>query len=171
MASLWTRLRANWLALSVVLVVVAFWINAHYYPARRMATERFQDVAALMNNLTTASKKFGDAKSYPLWLGYLYKNPGDSTKALNDIKQRFFDPTCQFNPDWTKTTKERPIGATSAQEANEAYKAFTNCVATGEYVCMNQLDDMRVRLFGPNCTFLVQRDETNYTNNLGPVFS
>lgn len=166
MASVWKTLRANWLWLSVVFVVLAFAINAKYYPR-----EGFQDIAGLMANLKEASKKFGDGKSYGLWLGYLYRTPGTSTKALNDIKQRFFDPTCKFNPEWNKTLKDRPIGATSAQEANEAYMAFTNCVATGEYVCMNQLDDLRTRLFDGNCTFLVQRDETNYTTNLGPVFS
>lgn len=132
-----------------------------------------QGVAEMIRNLNAASGVLGDAKSYDLWVGYLYTHSDSSDKALNDMKRRFFDSSCQFRPDWATNLppgKQRPIGATSADLANAAYQTFFKCVANQSFGCLEALADARERFMQPGCAYgqpqQIDADEKQYT----PVF-
>lgn len=143
-----------------------------WFTSRREGFQE-QGVAEMIRNLNAASGVLGDAKSYDLWVGYLYTHSDSSDMALNDMKRRFFDSSCQFRPDWATNLppgKQRPMGATSADLANAAYQTFFKCVANQSFGCLEALADARERFMQPGCAYgqpqQIDADAQQYT----PVF-
>jgi hypothetical protein len=163
--------KRNKLIIVILLVIVGFILWRRY--KGRYEGFATQDVAEMIRNLNAASGVLGDAKSYDLWLGYLYAHSETSDEALNDMKRRFFDSSCQFRPDWATNLppgKQRPIGATSADLANAAYQTFFKCVANQSFGCLEALADARERFMQPGCAYgqpqQIDADAKQYT----PVF-
>lgn len=131
-------------------------------------------VATMMNNLSAATGKLGDGKSYELWIGYAYQNPDKSALALDDFKARTMMPNCMFRKDWFKTLPtgmQRPMAAQNKDLANAAYKTYLDCLSNNSAVCINQLDDFRTRFMESGCNFRAPSDSSLYAKDYRPMFS
>lgn len=131
-------------------------------------------IATMLNDLSAATGKLGDGKSYELWIGYAYQNPEKSAIALDDFKARALMPNCMFRQDWFKTLPkgmERPMPAQNKDLANTAYKTYLDCLSNNSAVCINQLDDFRTRFMEPGCNLRVPSDSSLYNKEYRPVFS
>lgn len=97
------------------------------------------------------------SQAYDQWLGYVYKHAPENSDILNDFKERVFQPSCRFRKDWATVTPKGmniPIGATTKEFANIAYKNYMGCLQKGTRSCLNQLENARKRLMEPGCQFL-----------------
>lgn len=124
---------------------------------------------ALIRRILEAQQK---QKSYDLWVGYLYKNAPQNSGILNDFKSRVFQEQCEFRPYWSEKLPAGmsvPMGAQTATEANIAYKNFIQCIAQGNSLCLNQLNNARIRFMKPGCDFNV-RDKASLTRDYRASF-
>ncbi len=160
------RSQTNKLVLGVLIFIGILYITGLLHKS----IEGFQNPwEGLIRRILDAQKK---QKSYDLWIGYLYKNAPQNSGILNDFKSRVFQPQCEFRPYWSEQLPPGmnvPMGAQTATEANIAYKSFMQCVAEGNPLCMNQLNNARVRFMKPGCQFNI-RDRASLTRDYRASF-
>ena len=135
--------------------------------------EGFTSVANLLKNLEMAQNQDTIVNSYDKWVGYIYKHPDVSAKALNDFKSRVFQPTCAFRRDLSNNLTnglQRLQGADTSPLANVAYKTFLDCLADGNQKCLEKLADAKARFMVDGCNFLNPSDIKTYNSNYSPVF-
>lgn len=141
--------------------------------AQQPQAQQPNDPFAMLRRLQQAQGQLGAEKSYQDFIGWLYKvgQTKEASRALNDLKARAFQPTCQFRKDWqTKPTGAIPIAPENKDLANTAYKAYLDCLARGEQGCLDQLADARKRFMEPECGFKIQQDKSAYNQNYSAVF-
>ena len=161
-------------ALALLAFIVAMLINDSFFSARDILTEPLTDIQQMIQNLQTANGQLGQTQAFDSWVGYLYKHPESSGVALNDFKQRVFQPTCTFRRNWASVLPPnmiRPMSAPNAQLANAAYKTFLSGLAQGNQDCIAKLNEARARFMESDCEFLVQSSSSAYTKDIGLVFS
>lgn len=131
------------------------------------------DISSWMMNFQRATQNTPGSTPYDQWIGYLYKNPATSSKALNDFKSRVFVPSCKFQRDWNTVLPKgmgRPMAASDATNANIAYKSYLDCLARSDLKCINQLNNALARFMEPGCRFKKPKSPTEYNTNYTPVF-
>ena len=135
--------------------------------------EGFISIADLIKKLSMAQNQYTVVNSYDQWVGYIYKYPEVSAKALNDFKSRVFQPDCAFRRDWSNNVSnglQRLQGSDTSQLANVAYKTFLDCLADGNQKCLEKLSDAKARFMIDGCGFLNPSDIKSYNRNYSPVF-
>ena len=140
---------------------------------QKVRAAQSQDPFAMLRRLQQAQGQLGAEKSYQDFIGWLYKvgQTKEASRALNDLKARAFQPTCQFRKDWqTKPTGAIPIAPENKDLANTAYQAYLDCLARGEQGCLDQLADARKRFMEPECGFKIQQNKSVYNQNYSAVF-
>ena len=139
----------------------------------KQVKEGFVSIKDLLKNLSMAQNQDTVVNSYNQWVGYIYKHPEVSAKALNDFKSRVFQPNCAFRRDWSNNVSnglQRLQGSDTSQLANVAYKTFLDCLADGNQKCLEKLADAKVRFMMDGCNFLNPSDIKSYNRNYSPVF-
>lgn len=160
--------------LALLLFILALWYNAISWQKSCQRREGFDDVATMIKNLQEATNEIGDAKSYDVWLGYVYANSPKVATALNDFKRRVFQPSCKFRPNWDTQLPPgmvRPMGAQKADVANVAYKSYLDCLANNSEGCTLKLNDFRARFMEPGCLFLNPSNTDSYVKDYVAPFS
>jgi predicted DNA-binding transcriptional regulator len=150
---------------------------------RQQRTESFQNLQGMNPNqimefvkkIQLASGQLGQEKVYDKWVGWIYTHSTEksSLDALNDFKSRVFKDSCLFRMDWNKNIPPGltiPMAADNKDLANMAYQSYMRCLAMGNPLCIQQLDDFKRRFMMPDCEFKYQSNKDAYTKNLGPVF-
>jgi hypothetical protein len=165
------KLKLSWkIMLAFVIVITAFYINYLYYRSNVVEGLDF-------NNFFTKFKKAtGEAQatsSYEQFIGWLYSHPETSGNALNDIKTRAFQPTCEFKVNWSDALPNglgRPVAPANKELANVAYKSWLDCLARNDQGCVIQLNDAMSRFMAPGCSFQTGKPISTYNTNYRPVF-
>jgi hypothetical protein len=130
------------------------------------------DMQRMIQQFQQSAGLLGKQNSYTDWVGWIYKNVQSSGEPLNDFKKRVFQPTCKFRQDWaTRLPKGMaiPNPAGNKDLANVAYRSYLQCLAEGNRVCLQQLEDARTRFMEPGCAFL-NPNPASYTNDIQQVF-
>jgi len=160
-----------WFALSFFLASLAY--NAYAFHN----TEGFEEqnpAAALLKAFTNATDNEKSANSFNYIIAWLYTHPESSGPALNDLKRRVFQPNCKFRRDWVTNPPEgssiTPVDL-NIELANTSYSEFLKCLARGNQVCLNALDDAKRRFMEPGCGFLNPSDMKSYSANYKAVFT
>ena len=114
-----------------------------------------------------------EGQAYDQWVGYAYKNAPANSELMNDFKSRVFQPSCKFRRFWADELPKGmniPTPATTSAVATTSYKAYMKCISDGKSVCLNQLENARVRFMEPGCQFLSPTDKSSYSNNFTVAF-
>jgi hypothetical protein len=166
------KLKLTWhLKAAIVIVVVAFFLNYQYY--RPTTIENFSSFTDFFRRFQRASGQAQATTSYEQFIGWLYAHPETSGRALNDLKARAFQPTCEFRYKWSEDLPVglgRPVAPANKDLANVAYKSWLDCLARGNQACNNQLNDAMRRFMEPSCNFQAGKDPKTYNTNYSPVF-
>lgn len=156
---------------ALAVLFIAFFVNYKYY--RPEVVEGFSWLRDFFARFQRASGEAQATSSYEQFIGWLYANPYSSGNALNDLKERAFQPTCKFQTDWSTKLPGglgRPIAPANKDLANVAYKSWIDCLARGDQGCNNQLNDAMKRFMEPGCSFQAGKDPKTYNVNYRPVF-
>jgi len=118
---------------------------------------------------------FKHKKSYETWVAWLYAYPITSGEPLNDIKRRFFQPTCKFRQNWPTSLpagKTIPVVIGDRITVNKAYKDYLDAVVEGNDFdfAIKSLEDIRERFMEPDCGYLNPPDKSYYNQNYIDVF-
>jgi len=167
------KFKLTWkLKAAILIVAIAFSINYTYY--RTSATQQgFLDFRSFFQRFQRASGQARATSSYEQFIGWLYANPQTSGNALNDLKARAFQPTCDFKVNWANALPDglgRPIAPVNKDLANMAYKSWLDCIARNDQGCVSQLNDAMRRFMAPGCAFQTGKPITTYNANYRPVF-
>lgn len=170
-------------SMRLLLAACLFILVYLYTEYRHRQTEAFQNLQGMNPNqimefvkkIQTASGELGQEKLYDKWVGWIYTHAKEksSLDALNDFKSRIFKDSCLFRMDWNTNIPPGltiPISADNKDLANMAYQNYLRCLASGNMICIQQLDDFKRRFMLPSCEFKNHPNKDTYTKNLGPVF-
>jgi len=167
------KLKLTWkLKAAILIVAIAFSINYTYYRTTP-AYQGFLDFHSFFQRFQTASGQAQATSSYDQFIGWLYANPQTSGNALNDLKARAFQPTCEFRVKWSTDLPRgmgRPIAPVNKDLANVAYKSWLDCLARNDSACVNQLNNAMLRFMEPGCAFQTGKPISTYNANYNPVF-
>lgn len=140
--------------------------------------ERFEDTPPqpslpetnnLLKKMEAISSETG---AFQRWIGYVYAHPATSANALNDIKERVLEPSCEFRMDWSSRLPnglEKPVSSITKDEANASYNTFLRC-ASKNGTCQKQLDEFILRFMKPGCQINRQTDFSTLATDLKPIF-
>ena len=166
------KLKLTWkLKAAVVIILVAFFLNYKYYTPN--VIEGFNFFRNFFARFRRASGEAQATSSYEQFIGWLYANPYTSGNALNDLKERAFQPTCKFQVDWSTKLPAglgRPVAPANKDLANVAYKSWIDCLARNDQGCTSQLNDAMKRFMEPGCSFQAGKEPSTYNANYRPVF-
>lgn len=166
------KLKLTWkLKAAVVIIVVAFFLNYKYYTPKTV--EGFNFFSDFFARFQRASGEAQATSSYDQFVGWLYAKPEMSGNALNDLKARAFQPTCDFKVNWSDALPNglsRPIAPVNKDLANVAYKSWLDCLARNDQGCVSQLNDAMRRFMNPGCAFQTGKPISTYNANYRPVF-
>jgi hypothetical protein len=165
------KLKLTWkLKAAIVIVMVAFFLNYKYYTSEVIEGFIFRD---FFTRFRRASGEQQAQSSYEQFIGWLYSRPEQSGNALNDLKARAFQPTCQFRVNWKDNLPDglgRPIAPVNKDLTNVAYKSWLDCLARNDQGCVSQLNDAMRRFMAPGCSFQTGKPISTYNTNYRPVF-
>lgn len=166
------KLKLTWhLKAAIGIVVIAFLLNYHYYKPKTI--EGFSWFSDFFARFRRASGEAQAISSYDQFVGWLYANPATSGNALNDLKARAFQPTCEFKVNWSEVLPDglgRPVAPVNKDLANVAYKSWLDCLARNDQACVSQLNDAMRRFMAPGCSFQTGKPISTYNTNYRAVF-
>ena len=151
--------------LSIFVFIIAYFAYLLY---NRYIKEYFDDI-----ELPSEDINMDALYQYQLWVGYLFANSSKNGPALDDFKQRAFQPSCKFRGDWynyNPTSKFSFIPAKTPEEASAAYNNFLGYLSKPDGGATPLLNDAKGRFFTEDCNFLNPEDISDYSANLMPVF-
>jgi hypothetical protein len=165
------------LSWKLIIAIILFCIAMGYNQYRRTIVEHFGDWENYIFLLWYIKylNYFKHKKSYETWVAWLYAFPGTSGEALNDVKQRFFQPDCKFKRNWLTEVpagKNIPLVIGDRTNVNREYKAYLDSVVEGndfDY-SLKAIEDMRQRFMEPDCNYLNPADKSVYNQNYRDVF-
>ena len=149
-----------------------------YNSYRKTILEHFgtwEDNIAFMVLYQKIVNYYKHKKAYDAWTAWLYTYPGSSGIALNDIKSRLFEPTCNFRDDWYKVLpkdKTIPILLTDRSGVNAEYKAYLDGLKEQNDFDFSKksIDDIKERFMEESCKAKPLSEKTDYSQNFREVF-
>lgn len=143
---LWLECWPAWIMLVIMFLAGFILIYKNY------GNEGFIDMKQIMAMIESKKKQQESVGNYAALLGYIYQNPGASGSALNDMKRRLFSQSCTFQYDWhNKKDSNVGYGKSTADGARAAYMNWMRCIADGNPVCYEQVNDAMRRFMAPGC--------------------